>query len=160
MKNIFFSAICLFLLGSGAIFAQSGQLLTATADMPGVQQHALFNSRPANFFIYNYSNRPNAQMDYITNNNHNHTHDHTITGTLKRYSYAIAPNVAPANDNQIITQYANMVTARGGTVYTTSLSGARMEVTANGLNNYILIVPSGGGTQFEIIVFEYDPNQQ
>ncbi len=99
-------------------------------------------------------------MDYITNNNHNHTHDHTITGTLKRYSYAIAPNVAPANDNQIITQYANMVTARGGTVYTTSLSGARMEVTANGLNNYILIVPSGGGTQFEIIVFEYDPNQQ
>jgi hypothetical protein len=160
MKNLFLSAFFFVTLGSSAAFAQSGQMLTASADMPGVQQHSLFTARPANFFIYNYSNNPNGQIDYITDPNHNHTHEHMITGTLKRYSYALAPNMTPANDSQIITQYANMITSRGGTVYTSDLSGARMEVVANGVNNYILVVPSGGGTQFEIIVFEYDPNQQ
>ena len=135
-------------------------MLTASADMPGVQQHSLFTARPANFFIYNYSSNPNSQIDYITDPNHNHNHEHILTGTLKRYSYALAPNISPANETQIIAQYSNMITSRGGTVYTSDLSGARMEVVANGVNNYILVVPSGGGTQFEIIVFEYDPNQQ
>ena len=160
MKNLFIAAIFLTLLTGSTTFAQSGQLLTASADMPGVQQHNLFNARPANFFIYNYTNTPNRQIDYITDPNHNHTHEHTITGTLKRYSYALAPNMTPANESQIITQYSNMVTARGGTIYTSDATGARMEVVANGVNNYIMVVPSGGGTQFEIIVFEYDPNQQ
>jgi hypothetical protein len=160
MKNIFFSALVSLLFGIGAVNAQSGQLLTASADLPGVQQHSLFNARPANFFIYSHSTTPNAQIDYITDNNHDHTHEHTITGTLKRYAYAIAPNIAPADDSQIIAQYANMISARGGTIYTSSLSGARMEVVVNGVNHYILVVPSGGGTQFEITVFEYNPNQQ
>jgi len=160
MKNQFLSAFFFILLGSSAVFAQSGQLLTASADLPGVQQHSLFNSRPANFFIYAYSNTPNSQIDYINDINHNHNHEHTVSGTLKRYSYALAPNIAPANDSQIIALYANMVTSRGGTVYTSDLTGARMEVVANGVNNYIVVVPSGGGTQFDIIVFEYDPNQQ
>lgn len=160
MKNQFLSAFFFLLLGSSAVFAQSGQMLTASADMPGVQQHSLFSSRPANFFIYGYSNSPNSQIDYITDPNHNHTQEHTVSGTLKRYSYALAPNIAPANESQIIALYSNMVTSRGGTVYTSDLSGARMEVVANGVNNYIVIVPSGGGTQYDIIVFEYDPNQQ
>lgn len=160
MKNRILSALFFLLAGLASVKAQAGQLLTASADLPGVQQHALFNARPANFFIYAYNVNPNGQIDYIIDNHQDHSHDVVLNGTLKRYGYALAPNVAPASDQQIIDLYANMITARGGTVYNNTLQGARMEVVFNGLNHYVLVVPSGGGTQFEIIVFEYDPNQQ
>lgn len=161
MKNRILSALFFLLAGTVSVKAQSGQVLTASADLPGVQQHALFNTRPANFFIYAHNVNPNGQIDYIIDNHHNHNHNEVVlNGTLKRYAYALAPNVAPASDQQIIDLYASMITARGGTVYINSLQGARMEVAFNGLNHYVMVVPSGGGTQYEVIVFEYDPNQQ
>lgn len=163
MKNILSTLFVALLIFSSSAFAQTGQLLTASADIQGVQQHPLFPTRPANFFIYSHHTNPNGAMDYIGMNdqhNHNHTHEHTITGVMKHYAYALAPNIAPANDEQIVSQYAAMIASQGGTIFQNNAQGARMEISQNGTNYYILVIPSGGGTQFEITVMEYDPNQQ
>ena len=158
-----FLSILFLAVGSISLFAQTGQMLTASADLNGVQQHALFPTRPANFFIYSHNTNPSGSMDYIgldDQHNHNHNHSHVVTGVMKHYAYALAPNITPANDQQIVSQYASMIASQGGTIYQNNASGARMEITQNGLNYYILVVPSGGGTQYEITVMEYDPNQQ
>lgn len=160
MKTFFISLLLIPMFFAGFLSAQTGQILTASADQPGVQQHFLFNSRPANFFIYSHTTNPNGVADYITNNhNHDHTQEHTITGNLHRYGYALAPNLPPADETQIVNLYANMISAQGGTVYDSSLSGARMEVSLNGINYYVIVVPSGGGTQFDVLVMEYNPSQ-
>ena len=150
-KSLLFLAFALFL--GFSVQAQS-QRLSASADVQGSQDHAIFTGRPANFFIYDQVVNNNAQIEY----NLNQLHD--LTGTRKIYNYALAPNLSPVNEGQLVAQYASIISAQGGTIYENSASGGKMELIRNGVNYFVMVTPSGGGTQYSVTVFEYDPALQ